>query len=105
MASRPALDDALRHAVDGDARTVLVDLTEVTFLATSGVVALLHAAERLRRRRRSLVTVCPDPSVRRVFELTDTAWCVGLRALPLDPKSAPDPGSARPGSDAGMSSR
>ncbi len=61
LATRPALDDALRHAVDGDARTVLVDLTEATFLATCGVVALLHAAERLRRERRSLVTCARTP--------------------------------------------
>lgn len=41
-----ALDESLGHARRGDPRPVVVDLTDVTFLDSAGLAALLHATER-----------------------------------------------------------
>jgi len=47
----PLLDSALREAIDGDAELVVVDLSDVTFMASSGLTALLSALDRARQQR------------------------------------------------------
>jgi anti-sigma B factor antagonist len=71
---RQALDDLIQQ---GHTR-LLVDLSDVSFIDSSGLGVLLHAAGRLRRRG-GLAVVCPDPAMRGMFEL------VGLNLLfPVD---------------------
>jgi len=60
-----ALDDLIR---DGHTR-LLVDLTEVSFIDSTGLGVLLHTVKQLRRRRGRLVVLCPDPTMRALFEL------------------------------------
>jgi anti-sigma B factor antagonist len=60
-----ALDDLIR---DGHKR-LLVDLTDVTFIDSTGLGVLLHTVKQLRRRRGRLVVLCPDPTMRALFEL------------------------------------
>jgi anti-sigma B factor antagonist len=63
------LADALRRAtLDGDGRVVL-DLSETSFIDSSGISALLNGLRRLTRQRRRLVVVCPPGPPRRVFEV------------------------------------
>jgi anti-sigma B factor antagonist len=47
----------------------VLDLTEVTFLDSSGLHALLRARAYLAREDRSLVLVCPTGPARRVLDL------------------------------------
>jgi anti-sigma B factor antagonist len=63
-AFRAALDDA---AQDGKAR-LIVDMSEVPFMDSSGLAALIGAQKALRDRTRVIV-VCPD-NLRRIFEVT-----------------------------------
>ena len=49
------LDDAARRPADG----LIVDLSEVGFMDSSGLRVILEINERLRRERRSLAVVAP----------------------------------------------
>lgn len=48
---------------------LLVDLTDVTFIDSTGLGVLLHIVRELRRKRGRLAVVCPDPAMRGLFEL------------------------------------
>jgi anti-sigma B factor antagonist len=61
---RGALDDA---AQEGKPR-LIVDMSEVPFMDSSGLAALMGADKALRARVR-LIVVCPE-NLRRIFEVT-----------------------------------
>lgn len=67
-------------AMGQEARRLVVDLSDITYLDSAGVALLLRLAERLRSRRRKLHLVAPRGSpVRRVLDFT------GLpRVIPLE---------------------
>ncbi len=69
IASAPRLRDALFDAVldaDGD---VVVDLTAVTFMDSTGLGVLANAYKRLGSHGRRLVVKSPTKKVRRVLEV------------------------------------
>jgi anti-sigma B factor antagonist len=66
----PDLELALETAILESVGAFVVDLSELDFIETSGVHALLRARGVLGREDRALVVVCPHGPVRRVFELT-----------------------------------
>jgi len=76
--------DSLRHrfveAFDTGARTLVLDLSEVTFFASSGIAALAHAREHGRQLGDREVHVVASRSVRRSLEATAMD-----RILPLHP--------------------
>src|SRR4051794_37488962 len=61
---RGALDEA---AQDGKPR-LIVDMSEVPFMDSSGLAALIGAQKALREQTRVIV-ICPD-NLRRIFEVT-----------------------------------
>jgi anti-anti-sigma factor len=68
------------RAVPQDARGVVLDLSETTYLDSSGVRLLFDLAERLRARRQRLVLMVTGPAiVRRVLILTKLDEAVPLR--------------------------
>jgi anti-sigma B factor antagonist len=69
MATAPALEAALEEAIRDSAGAVLVDLSGVEFLDSSGLQVLMRARARLGTEDRALALVCPFGPVRRVFEL------------------------------------
>jgi anti-sigma B factor antagonist len=81
LALRGELDVAtvgrLRRALtpvieDAEAKLVVVDLVEVTFIDSTGLMTLLNALRRLVRRGGRLVLACSNPTVLRLFEATRT---------------------------------
>jgi anti-sigma B factor antagonist len=63
----------LAPVVDDDAvRLVVIDLVEVTFIDSTGLMTLLNALRRLVRRGARLVLACSNPTVLRLFEATRT---------------------------------
>ena len=56
-------------ATDGD-RHVVLDLTGLSFMDSTGMSVLLNARRRLTRQGRQLLVVCPEGPVMRLFELT-----------------------------------
>lgn len=57
---------------DPEAQLVVVDLVEVTFIDSTGLMTLLNALRRLVRRGGRLVLACSNPTVLRLFEATRT---------------------------------
>lgn len=63
---RAHLADTLEH----DQGAVLVDLTDVVFIDSTGLAALLNALRRLTRARRRLLIAAGDGPVRRMLRMT-----------------------------------
>jgi anti-anti-sigma factor len=64
-----------------EARRLVVDLSDITYLDSAGVALLLRLAERLRARRRQLQLVVPRGSpVRRVLDFTGLPRVIPLEA-------------------------
>jgi anti-sigma B factor antagonist len=63
---RARIDEA--GAVGAD--TILVDLSEVSFIDSTGLAVLVQETKRLEGRGHCLVVVTNDPRTRRVFEVT-----------------------------------
>lgn len=74
LCTAPALRAALADADRRQVRNVLVDLSQVSFLALIGVQVLSAAVERSNVANRRLVVAAPTPAVQRVLSLTDFAY-------------------------------
>jgi anti-sigma B factor antagonist len=70
LASSPDLRTAVAAAFECGAQEVCVDLTDTTFMDSSGLHVLSDAHRIAEQERRRLTIVCPLGNVRRVFELT-----------------------------------
>jgi anti-sigma B factor antagonist len=71
FATAPRLSVMLGELAREDAGEACVDLSEVTFVDSTGLSALLTAARRFERAHRRLVLVVPpDGPVRRLLEMT-----------------------------------
>ena len=72
MSTAGKLEDAVRAAEATDARRIVIDLTGVTFMDSSGLKALLEASARARANSNRLRLIRGPRRVQRVFELTNT---------------------------------
>ena len=78
MATAPQLAAALEAVSDRTTR-VVVDLSAVSFLDSSGLNALVHARRALAERELSFRVVSPkDQVVRRVLEITRLTGELGV---------------------------
>jgi anti-anti-sigma factor len=78
MATSPQVVEAVESASNG-CRRVVVDLTEVTFLDSSGLNALVNCRRSLAARDVDLRVVSPsDHVVRRVFEIAQLTDELGV---------------------------
>src|SRR5215210_6732097 len=66
----PQLGRRLLGLVDDGKTRVVVDLSRVTFMDSTGIGVLLNALRSLGRRSGKLVVVCPTKRVLRPFEVT-----------------------------------
>jgi anti-anti-sigma factor len=66
------LDDAVRAAEATDAKRIVVDLSEVTFMDSSGLKLLLEANARSQADPNRLMLIRGSRRVQRVFEATKT---------------------------------
>jgi anti-sigma B factor antagonist len=66
----PELREVLGRAIDEGRSRLVVDLTETTYMDSSGLTALVVAHKRVRKRGGQLVVVNVDPSIGRTFEIT-----------------------------------
>jgi anti-sigma B factor antagonist len=79
IATSPRLIAALNEAVTETTGPVVVDLSAVEFMDSTGLALLIRAQRRTRRRGRGFAVVCPDGPVRRILELTDMVETLGVR--------------------------
>jgi anti-sigma B factor antagonist len=70
-ATAPRLISVLNRSVAEAARSVVVDLSSVDFMDSTGLALLIGAHRRLSHRRKGFAVVCPAGPLHRVFELTD----------------------------------
>jgi anti-anti-sigma factor len=70
LAAAPALREQLEAARTSGVRGVVLDLTEVTFVDSSGLRELLRASSAYREDGMSLVLAGLQPAVVRLLELT-----------------------------------
>ena len=71
LASARALSSEILSGVTPDARGLVLDLTDVRYLDSTGVSMLLEVHRTLDRRRQKLVVVLhPESHLWRLFEIT-----------------------------------
>jgi anti-sigma B factor antagonist len=70
LATAPALESAVARVFDRPEPRVVLDLTEVTFLASRGLAVLLDAHQRAADRDVHLAVVVVHSPVRRVLEIS-----------------------------------
>jgi anti-sigma B factor antagonist len=66
----PKLGSRLFGLAEDGARGVVVDLSHVTFMDSTGIGVLLNALRHLNIRRCKMVLVCPTERIMRPFEIT-----------------------------------
>ncbi|MCE2512554.1 MAG: STAS domain-containing protein [Acidimicrobiia bacterium] len=67
----PDLRQAVVAAVASGSRLLVLDLSELDFVDSFGIGAVVGVLKRLRQRGGDLALVCPSPRIRRVFEICD----------------------------------
>jgi anti-sigma B factor antagonist len=80
IASSARLIPALNDVVTNGAFPVVVDLSDVDFMDSTGLALLLNALRRVTRRGHGFAVVCPEGPVRRVFEVTDMVHTLKVHA-------------------------
>lgn len=70
VATAPALREGLDEAVAADAGAVVVDLTGVTFIDSTGLGVLIGARKRCLDADLELRVVVTEPRILKVFEIT-----------------------------------
>ena len=64
------LDDELRRAESGIHEVLVLDLSELRFMDSTGLGIIASAYRRMRRGGRRLIVAAPTTGVRRIFQLT-----------------------------------
>ena len=67
----PDMRQAVVTAVAEGSRLLALDLSEVDFVDSFGLGAVVGALKRVRQRGGDLALVCPSSRIRRVFEICD----------------------------------
>ena len=79
LASAPTVGDQLAGAVPNSALGLVVDLTETTYLDSSGLSLIFDLSERLRRRQQKMCLVVPeDAPLRRVLDIVNAGETVPI---------------------------
>ena len=66
----PEFRQRISAPIDAGRSTVIVDLTETTFIDSSSLGVLIGAHRRLEQRGGSLVVVCDNEAIVRTFRIT-----------------------------------
>jgi anti-sigma B factor antagonist len=69
MSAAPDLRASIDGALEDGAVTLLVDLSEATFIDSTAIGTLMAALNRLKASGGSLEIVCTEPNLLRVFEI------------------------------------
>ena len=70
LATRDTLRDELEHAEVSEAKRILLDLKDLTFIDSSGIAILVEAHQRSATAGTQLRVLVVDGQVREVLELT-----------------------------------
>lgn len=70
MLAAPELRAHFDAAIARGATRLILDLSDATFVDSTVLGILVGALKRLRPRGARLAVVCPDPRIRKLFEIT-----------------------------------
>jgi len=76
----PEFKTAIVQAIDDGMTELIVDLTDVDFIDSTGLGVLVGASKRLRELGGSLAVVSADETTRRVFEISGLGRCFAIHA-------------------------
>jgi len=76
--SAPEFKEVLVGGIEGGARRVIVDLSQVTFIDSTALGVLVSGAKRVRPRNGNLDIVCTDENIIRIFEITGLDRIFGI---------------------------
>ena len=68
--SAPELEEHTTRIIGGGAECVIVELSRVTFIDSTGLGVLVNAMKRMRAARAELLLVVTDYDIERLFKLT-----------------------------------
>jgi anti-sigma B factor antagonist len=71
IATAPRMIAALNEAFVELSTPLVVDLSSVDFMDSTGLALLMNAHRRVRRRGQGFAIVCPGGPISRVFEIAD----------------------------------
>jgi anti-sigma B factor antagonist len=71
IATAPRMISALNEAFADLERPLVVDLSAVGFMDSTGLALLINAHRRVKRRGHGFAIVCPGGPISRVFEIAD----------------------------------
>jgi anti-sigma B factor antagonist len=66
----PEFKEAITRVIESGKRWIVVDFTDASIVDSTLLGALLGARRQLQVRGGGLAIVCPDPGIRKVFEIT-----------------------------------
>ena len=69
LATAQMLEEAIDHAIRATTGAFVIDLSDVTFMDSSGVNVLMRARALLGREERDVVLICPPGGVLHVLEV------------------------------------
>jgi anti-sigma B factor antagonist len=97
IATAPTLERELDAAASGDAETILVDLSQLTFMDSSGIHLLLRANRAWGDRDSRLRIITGPPLVDRLFDLARVRELLPIVAGESQPTEFAPPGRGSPG--------
>lgn len=71
IATAPRMMSVLNEACADLERPLVVDLSGVVFMDSTGLALLINAYRRVKRRGHGFAIVCPGGPISRVFEIAD----------------------------------
>jgi anti-anti-sigma factor len=79
IATAPRMLAALNDALADMARPLVVDLSRVVFMDSTGLALLINAHRRARRLGHGFAIACPQGPISRVFEIADMVESLQVR--------------------------
>ena len=80
LATSPDLDVAIIAAIDSGATSVVIDLTDVSFMDSSGLGVIVRALKRCREAENDLDLVITNERVLKVFGITGLDQVIPIHA-------------------------
>ena len=78
IATAPRMIAALNEAFANLSFPLVVDLSKVDFMDSTGLALLMNARRRVHRRGHGFAICCPDGPLTRVFEIADMVDMLGV---------------------------
>ena len=80
LATSPELDTAIIAAIDAAAASVVIDLSDVSFMDSSGLGVIVRALKRCREAENDLDLVITNERVLKVFGITGLDQVIPIHA-------------------------